>query len=67
MGLYRFAEGIALVDGDLHLAAGHHVDEVFRRLLQVSVGGSVGVERRPRDIERALGGKLQEEIGRAHV
>src|SRR5258708_5460342 len=57
MRLRRVIQRIGLVDGDLDGAAADHLEELLRRGDEVLALCSVGVERRPRQIERALAGE----------
>src|ERR1700719_4457809 len=48
-------EGVALVDRDLHLAAGHHAEQVVGDRQQILALGRIGIEGRTSGEERALG------------
>src|SRR5262249_7393898 len=54
MGLCRVLQRVFLVDRNLDLAAPDHVEQLLGRREQILALGRVGVERGPRDVERAL-------------
>src|SRR5260370_27780019 len=57
MCLRRVLQRVGLVDGDLDGAAADDLEEFLRHGDKILAVGGVGVERRPRQVERALAGE----------
>ena len=60
MRLYRVLEGIGVIDVDFDNSPAHHVEQLISIGQQICALGDVGAKCRPRGIERALGGELQD-------
>ena len=55
MGVLHLRQRVALVDANLHLATGHHIEQIVSHFLRALAGGDVGKQGLARHVDRALG------------